>query len=127
SRARRAAAVRPAGGRRPLVVGEHRPPAARPRVGRTGGYALGAWATSNAAPGRSSSRRAATTGNALLWPPTKSAAPLLYIEGSVKRDVLSRINQSGDLILLKSNIKNGAGYRSINRSLAESLVLEGRS
>src|SRR5512132_3696880 len=50
-----------AGGRRPLVVGEHRPPAARPRVGGTGGYALGEWATSNASPGRSSSRRAATT------------------------------------------------------------------
>src|SRR5438477_582496 len=40
---------------------EHRPPAARPRVGGTGGYALGEWATSNASPGRSSSRRAATT------------------------------------------------------------------
>jgi len=28
-------------------VGEHRPPAARRRVGGTGGYALGEWATSN--------------------------------------------------------------------------------
>jgi hypothetical protein len=28
-------------------VGEHRPPAARPRVRGTGGYALGEWATSN--------------------------------------------------------------------------------
>src|SRR5439155_7390839 len=61
SRARRAPAVRPAGGRRALVVGEHRPPAARPCVGGTGGYALGEWATSNASPGRSSSCRAATT------------------------------------------------------------------
>jgi hypothetical protein len=29
-------------------MGENRPPAARPRVGGTGGYALGEWATSNA-------------------------------------------------------------------------------
>ena len=28
-------------------MGEHRPPVARPRVGGTGGYALGEWATSN--------------------------------------------------------------------------------
>ena len=110
-----------------MVVGEHRPPAARPRVGGTGGYALGEWATSNASPGRSSSRRAATTESALLCTLTKSSAPLLNLNVSVNRDVLSRINQSGDLILLKSNIKNGAGYRSINRSLAESLALEGRS
>ena len=71
-RARRAAAVRPAGGRRPLVVGEHRPPAARPRVGGTGGYALGEWATSNASPCRSSSRRAATTSRPAQTSPSHS-------------------------------------------------------
>ena len=47
---------------------------ARPRVGGTGGYALGEWATSNASPGRSSSRRAATTSR----PAPTSPSPLLF-------------------------------------------------
>ncbi len=57
-----------------MVVGEHRRPAARPRIGGTGGYALGEWATSNASPGRSSSRRAATTSR----PAPTSPSPLLF-------------------------------------------------
>src|SRR5262249_15571602 len=46
-----------------------------PRVGGTGGYALGEWATSNASPSRSSSRRAATTSR----PAPTSPSPLLFV------------------------------------------------
>ena len=56
-RARRADARGPAGSRRPLVVGERRSAPARPGVGSRG-YALPEWATNNASPGRSCSRRA---------------------------------------------------------------------
>ncbi len=101
-------------------MGEHRPPAARPRVGGTRGYALGEWATSNASPGRSSSRRAATTSR----PAPTSPSPLLF-DSLVDAYLLINTRQNGGKPLQKMRVLVLTDYYPLKLLLGQMSVLIG--
>src|SRR5438876_11516359 len=87
----------------------------------TGGYALGEWATSNASPGRSSSRRAATTSR----PAPTSPSPLLF-DPLVDACLLINIRQNGGKPLQKMRVLVLTDYYPLKLLLGQMSVLIGQ-